>query len=90
MDLGYTRAMLRAALSGKLAGVQYTADPVFGVMVPQSVPDVPATILKPRDTWADKAAYDAQAARLAGLFQKNFEKYAAGVPQSVRDAGPRA
>jgi len=89
MDLGYTRAMLRAALSGRLTAAKYSADPVFGVMVPDSVPDVPAKVLKPRDTWADKAAYDAQAARLAGLFQKNFEKYAAGVPQSVRDAGPK-
>jgi len=58
-------------------------------MVPEAVPDVPSNVLKPRDTWADKAAYDAQAKKLAGLFQKNFEKYAAGVPQSVRNAGPK-
>ena len=89
MNLAYTRAMLRAALNGKLAKATFTADPVFGVQVPDSVPDVPSHVLKPRETWADKNAYDAQAKKLAGLFQKNFEKYAAGVPQSVRDAGPK-
>ena len=89
MNLAYTRAMLRSALSGRLAGANFTPDPVFGVMVPEAVPDVPSNVLKPRDTWADKAAYDAQAKKLAGLFQKNFEKYAAGVPQSVRNAGPK-
>ncbi len=90
MNLAYTRAMLRAALAGRLAGASYAPAPVFGVMVPATVPDVPAGVLKPRDTWADKSAYDAQAKRLAQLFRTNFEKYAAGVPQAVRDAGPRA
>jgi len=51
---------------------------------------VPDNVLKPRDTWADTAAYDAQAKKLAALFHSNFEKYAAGVPQAVRDAGPKA
>ena len=90
MNLPYTRAMLRAALEGKLANATFTPDPVFGVLVPDAVPDVPANILKPRDTWADKAAYDAQARRLTDLFTKNFEKYAATVPESVRNAGPKA
>jgi phosphoenolpyruvate carboxykinase (ATP) len=90
MNLAHTRAMLRAALAGKLDAVPCTADPVFGLMVPDRVPDVPASILKPRGTWTDQAAFDAQAKRLVGLFAKNFEKYAAGVPQAVRDAGPKA
>ncbi|MDP3775771.1 MAG: phosphoenolpyruvate carboxykinase [Gemmatimonadales bacterium] len=90
MNLGYTRSMLRAALAGALDGAACTPDPVFGVRVPHHVPDVPDDVLRPRDTWTDRAAYDAQAARLAGLFAKNFEKYAAGVPQTVRDAGPKA
>jgi len=90
MNLGYTRAMLRAALAGKLDDVAGTPDPVFGVMVPSAVPGVPTDVLTPRATWADKAAYDAQARKLAGLFQKNFEKYAAGVPPSVLAAGPKA
>jgi phosphoenolpyruvate carboxykinase (ATP) len=82
--------MLRAALSGRLNAVPGEADPVFGVLVPKQVPDVPADVLQPRATWTDKAAYDAQAKKLAELFRKNFEKYAAGVPASVRGAGPRA
>lgn len=89
MNLGYTRAMLRAALSGDLARAKFSPDPVFGVMVPDSVPGVPSDVLRPRDTWSDQAAYDAQAKKLAGLFRANFEKYAAEVPASVRDAGPR-
>jgi len=90
MHLPYTRAMLRAALSGKLANATFTPDPAFGVYVPDAVPDVPANVLLPRNTWADKAAYDAQAKKLSALFRKNFEKYAATVPESVRDAGPKA
>ena len=69
---------------------QMRQDPVFGVLVPDAVPDVPSNILRPRDTWADKAAYDAQAKKLAELFRKNFEKYAPTVPESVRNAGPKA
>jgi phosphoenolpyruvate carboxykinase (ATP) len=90
MNLAHTRAMLRAALALRLDGVAYASDPVFGVAVPLGVPDVPDSVLKPRDTWADTAAYDAQAKKLVALFHSNFEKYAAGVPQSVRDAGPKA
>jgi phosphoenolpyruvate carboxykinase (ATP) len=90
MNLPWTRAMLRAALAGKLARAAFTPDPVFGVLVPDAVPDVPGDILKPRGTWKDPAAWDAQARRLAGLFRNNFEKYAAGVPDAVRAAGPQA
>jgi phosphoenolpyruvate carboxykinase (ATP) len=89
MNLQHTRAMLRAALAGDLAGASYTPDPVFGVMVPEQVPGVPDSVLKPRGTWSDTKAYDEQAKKLAGLFQKNFEKYAGTVPESVRNAGPR-
>jgi phosphoenolpyruvate carboxykinase (ATP) len=90
MNLAHTRAMVRAVLSGKLARATFTPDPVFGVLVPDAVPDVPAHVLTPRGTWADPAAYDAMARKLAGLFQKNFEKYAAGVPDAVKHAGPHA
>jgi phosphoenolpyruvate carboxykinase (ATP) len=54
MSLKYTRAMITAALNGKLNAVEYIPHPVFGILVPQSCPDVPAEILNPRDTWADK------------------------------------
>jgi phosphoenolpyruvate carboxykinase (ATP) len=88
--LPVTRALLRAALTGVLDGVAYRKDPIFGFEVPLEVPGVPAELLDPRGTWADKEAYDRQARRLAGLFQENFHKYADGVPEAVRQAGPRA
>jgi len=88
MNLAHTRAMLRAALGGALQDAKFTPDPVFGVMVPDRVPGVPSDVLQPRGTWKDPAAYDAQAKKLAGLFAKNFEKYASTVSESVRRAGP--
>jgi phosphoenolpyruvate carboxykinase (ATP) len=88
MRLSYTRAMVRAALAGKLDKVPDVTEPVFGLAVPQRVPTVPAEILLPRSTWPDPAAYDAQAARLAALFKKNFAQFAGQVPDAVREAGP--
>jgi phosphoenolpyruvate carboxykinase (ATP) len=88
MRLSYTRAMVRAALAGKLDKVTDVTEPVFGLAVPQRVPTVPAEILLPRSTWADPSAYDAQAARLAALFRQNFAQFAGQVPDAVREAGP--
>ena len=88
MKLAYTRAMVRSALSGALDKVKYVKDPVFGFEVPTSVPDVPADVLSPRGTWADPAAYDAQAKKLATMFRENFEQYRMQVPASVAGAGP--
>lgn len=85
----YTRAMLNAALAGNLTGVDYWDDPVFGLAVPTQVPGVPAELLVPRNTWADKAAFDTQASKLAAMFRTNFEKYAATVDEAVLKAGPR-
>jgi phosphoenolpyruvate carboxykinase (ATP) len=82
-----TRALLRAALSGKLDHVATKADPVFGLEVPTSCPDVSAAILDPRGTWPDGAAYDAQAKQLAALFRKNFDQFGE-VPGAIRQAGP--
>jgi phosphoenolpyruvate carboxykinase (ATP) len=89
MHIDHTRNMVRAALGGELANVPTTVDPVFGFEVPTAVPGVPSTVLTPRDTWPDPAAYDAAAERLAGMFHENFEAYAAGVSEAVRAAGPR-
>jgi phosphoenolpyruvate carboxykinase (ATP) len=89
MKLGHTRAMVRAALAGELTGTPTTIDPMFGLAVPASIRDVPAALLAPRSTWADPAAYDAQARTLAQMFAKNFEQFASGVDPAVRDAGPR-
>jgi phosphoenolpyruvate carboxykinase (ATP) len=89
MKLGHTRAMVRAALAGELTGAPTTTDPMFGLAVPRSIRDVPGTLLSPRSTWSDPTAYDAQARTLAQMFAKNFEQFASGVDQAVRDAGPR-
>jgi phosphoenolpyruvate carboxykinase (ATP) len=88
MKLELTRAMVNAALSGQLDGARYRRDPVFGLEVPEAVPGVPGNVLDPRATWPDPAAYDAQAAKLAGMFRKNFAAYAAEVPETVAAAGP--
>lgn len=90
MKLSYTRAMITAALEGKLNNVETEMDPVFGVAIPKEVPGVPTEVLNPRNTWADKAAYDEKAKYLAGLFVKNFEKYADGVSDEIRAAAPKA
>ena len=90
MRLSHTRAMVRAALAGRLDRVPTHVEPVFGLEVPLHVPGgVPDEILLPRATWADPAAYDAQAARLAALFRKNFAQFADRAHASVREAGPR-
>jgi phosphoenolpyruvate carboxykinase (ATP) len=88
MKLSYTRAMVRAALAGELDEVETVTDAVFGLEIPVSVPGVPSEVLRPRDTWSNGAEYDAQAAELARLFAKNFEKFSAGVSEAVRNAGP--
>jgi phosphoenolpyruvate carboxykinase (ATP) len=88
MKIGYTRAMIRAALSGALDGVGYDLDPVFNVEVPTTCPDVPAEVLKPKNTWANSADYDAQAAKLASMFTENFKTFERGVTPAVRAAGP--
>ncbi|MNC91643.1 Phosphoenolpyruvate carboxykinase [ATP] [compost metagenome] len=89
MKLAYTRAMVQAALAGKLDGAEFEADPVFGVEVPKAVPGVPSEVLQPRGTWPDGAAYDAQAQKLAGMFRENFAQFAETVPAAVVEAGPR-
>jgi phosphoenolpyruvate carboxykinase (ATP) len=88
MKLSYTRAMVRAALAGALDKVSFVKDPVFGVEVPTSVPDVPPEILVPRRTWADPAAYDGQARKLAQMFRENFAQYRSEVSDTIAKAGP--
>jgi phosphoenolpyruvate carboxykinase (ATP) len=89
MRLSFTRTMVAAALSGQLDHVSYVRDPVFGIEVPSKVPGIPSDVLTPRATWADPAAYDAQAAKLAEMFRKNFEGFAGGVGPEIAAAGPR-
>jgi phosphoenolpyruvate carboxykinase (ATP) len=89
MSLKNTRAMITAAMQGELDSVEYVPHSVFGVLIPQSVPGVPSEVLNPRDTWADKEAYDRKAAELAGLFVKNFQKYAEGTSDEIKSAAPK-
>ena len=88
MKLPYTRAMISAALSGALDGTELRVDPVFGLGVPKYIPEVPSSVLDPRGTWPDAAAYDAQAKKLAGMFKSNFEKFP-NASESIRNAGPK-
>lgn len=89
MKLGYTRAMITAALKGELDQVEYTTHPVFGMQVPVACPGVPKEILEPRSTWPDKVAYDLKSRDLAREFVKNFEKYASGVTDEILKAAPK-
>ena len=90
MSIKVTRALLNAALDGSLANVSMEPDPIFRFLVPQEAPGVPSEILNPRETWDDPNAYDKQARKLAGMFQKNFEQFADGTPAEVVAAGPCA
>ncbi len=87
MKLSYTRSMVRSLLAGDLAEVRTYTDPVFGLHVPAAVTGVPSEVLTPRLTWADPAAYDTQAKKLAEMFRKNFEKFGS-VDAAIVSAGP--
>ncbi|MFC6223885.1 phosphoenolpyruvate carboxykinase (ATP) [Hymenobacter artigasi] len=89
MKLPYTRAMITAALNGQLDEVKFTKHPVFGMMVPGAVPGVPTEILDPRNTWADKEAYDKTASDLAEKFVVNFKKYAEFANEEILAGAPR-
>lgn len=89
MKLSYTRAMVTAALSGELEQASYVEDPVFGVQVPTSCPNVPADVLQPRNTWENKEEYDAQAKDLANRFIENFQKKFPEATE-IAKAGPKA
>lgn len=88
IKLAHTRAMVTAALTGALDNVPMRKDPVFGVSVPEQCPGVPSEVLNPKSTWGNPQAYDEQAAKLADMFNENFQKFAAGAAAEVRAAGP--
>ena len=88
MPIKATRALLAAALDGSLNQVSMRTDAFFGFDVPVEVPGVDTGILDPRETWANKTAYDIQARNLVQMFIKNFEKFADHVGADVRDAAP--
>ncbi len=88
MKLPYTRAMVNAAIAGKLDNATFVADPIFKVSVPTEVPGVPKEVLNARATWADGAAYDAKAKELAIKFGENFDKFSSSVSREVLEAAP--
>ncbi|WP_375396327.1 phosphoenolpyruvate carboxykinase [uncultured Sphingomonas sp.] len=89
MPIKATRALLNAALDGSLNQVEFRTDPNFGFQVPVAVPGVEPSILDPRESWADSAAYDETAAKLVDLFVDNFAQFAEHVDEGVRQAAPR-
>ena len=90
MPLPHTRSIIDAIHDGSLAAAPAQTDPTFGFAVPTECPEVPSEILIPRNTWDDKAAYDAQANKLAGLFADHFETYEDAASDEIAAAGPTA
>ncbi len=90
IKIAYTRAMVNAALDGKLENVPTWQDPFFGLHVPESCPDVPSEVLNPKNTWADKNAYDDKALDLVRRFRENFKQFEAHVSEAIKAAGPIA
>lgn len=88
MSLPHTRALITAVLLGKLANVEFDTHPVFGLAMPKTCDGVPADILNPVNTWADKNKYNVKAKELAIEFNKNFEKYAAHASAEIKSAAP--
>jgi len=89
ISIRHTRNLLNAALTGKLADVEYYQDPVFGFEVPKTCPDVPAAILEPWSSWPSREEYDRRYKDLAMRYIQNFGKFTDGTHQEVIDAGPR-
>ncbi|MBV6452254.1 MAG: Phosphoenolpyruvate carboxykinase (ATP) [Anaerolineales bacterium] len=89
ISIKHTRALLNAALTGKLDKVSYKVDPVFGFEVPTTCPDVPNEVLDPSSSWKDKSEYDAKYKALAQKFIENFKQFADGTPKEWLEAGPK-
>ena len=90
MAIAHTRALLRAALDGSLAGAPMRKDPNFGFLVPESCPELPSDVLDPRRTWSDKSAYDTTARDLTRRFEKNFGQFERFVGSEIREIAIRA
>ena len=89
IKLAFTRAMIKAILSGKLRHVETKVDPIFGLTIPVSCPCVPPEILNPRDTWKDTLAYDRKAFELAAMFEKNFVENAGDASVEIKKSAPK-
>ncbi|RJR26059.1 MAG: phosphoenolpyruvate carboxykinase [Desulfobacteraceae bacterium] len=88
MKIEHTRLLLNAALDGSLDRAPFKPDPTFGFLVPTEIKGIESSLLDPRSTWADQAAYDAKARKLALLFKENFAQFFDQCSDSVRSAGP--
>lgn len=88
MKLSYTRAMVRAAISGKLNDVETKQDGIFGLHIPTAIEGVPSEVLDPREAWKDKEAYDQKARYLADLFKENFKKFNNVSEDILKKGGP--
>jgi phosphoenolpyruvate carboxykinase (ATP) len=88
MPIKVTRTLLAQALEGKLDSVPMQTDPWFGFEVPKAAAGIDSGILSPRDSWADKKSYDAQARRLVQLFIQNFAPFEAHVDPQVKASSP--
>ncbi len=89
ISIRHTRAMLNAALSGKLLNVEFTTDPLFGFQVPKTCPDVPSDVLNPASAWHNKEVYMQKYRALASRFIDNFKKFEDGTPPEIVKAGPK-
>lgn len=89
IELSYTRAMIKAALTGVLNKVEYQKHPIFQLDMPKTCPDVPNAVLNPRDTWRNEKEYDQVANDLAGRFEENFKKYSDKASDAITSAGPK-
>eukprot|EP01083_Nonionella_stella_P247036 856982_1 len=89
MSIKTTRKCIDAILEGSIDNSEFTKDPIFGVDVPESLPDVDSTVLNPRNAWKNKDDYDKTADKLAGMFIKNFEKYAGTGSVDYTEYGPQ-
>ena len=89
ISIHHTRALLNAALEGELEKTNFRTDKIFGFQVPVNAPGVPSEILNPKNTWAKPSDYDAQAKKLAILFNENFKQFEDRTPKSVIIAGPK-
>ncbi len=89
ISIDHTRALVNAALDGKLDGIATKEEPYFGLHIPTQCPGVPSEILDPKQNWKDPKAYEGKARELAGLFHKNFKQFVSDAPQEVISAGPK-
>jgi phosphoenolpyruvate carboxykinase (ATP) len=89
MSIAHTRALLRAALDGRLAAAPLRREENFGLYVPESCPEVPSEVLDPRGTWSDKRAYDETARELTRRFEENFSQFEPYVGSEVKEVAIR-